>query len=68
MLKDNNFKNKDTFNNKFIYYPLYAVCHECGWKGKIEECGQISDCDGWENPIYIVHTCPVCGGDIEDYT
>jgi hypothetical protein len=47
--------------------PTHAIC-SCGWEGRIEECGTYEDQDGWENPTYIVNTCPKCSEDIENYT
>lgn len=44
-------------------------CSNCGWEGKVSDCEQMKEQDGWENPPYWIHLCPVCedGGCIDDY-
>ena len=44
-------------------------CSECGWKGKCSDCETEWESDGWENPQYEIHLCPVCedGRCIDDY-
>jgi len=44
-------------------------CSNCGWKGKCSDCETEQEQDGWENPPYTIHLCPVCedGGCIDDY-
>lgn len=44
-------------------------CSNCGWKGKCSDCETKQEQDGWENPPYTIHLCPVCkdGGCIDDY-
>ena len=36
-------------------------CPKCNWKGKVAEC-EIDDCEET-----LVHICPKCGEDIDDF-
>jgi hypothetical protein len=47
--------------------PDIAICEECEWRGPVSECETGEDGD-WETGYYKVDICPVCGGDIGDYT
>jgi len=44
-------------------------CSDCGWKGKCSDCETEWEQDGYENPSYQIHLCPMCidGGCIDDY-
>lgn len=44
-------------------------CSNCGWFGLCDSCETEEERDGWENPPYTVHLCPVCadGGCVDDY-
>jgi hypothetical protein len=49
--------------------PDLCRCSDCGWEGRIADCEQEWDSEGWEYPSYLVILCPVCeeGGCIDDY-
>jgi len=51
--------------------PLFDMCgcSNCGWKGECSDCETEQEQEGWENPPYTIHLCPVCedGGCIDDY-
>ena len=40
---------------------------DCGWTGKVSQCGSEVEQETWEMPTYLVHICPECGEVIEDY-
>ena len=45
-------------------------CSQCDWEGKISECVEEEESEGWEYPSYTIHLCPNCDnseGGIEDY-
>ena len=47
----------------------HCSCTTCGWKGLVSDCETEQEQDGWENPPYTIHLCPICedGGCIDDY-
>lgn len=48
--------------------PDLASCSTCGWKGKVEECGNDTEGD-FESGYYGIHLCTKCndGGCVDDY-
>lgn len=42
-------------------------CFECGWAGKVSDCRETLDSEGWEYAQYTVHECPVCGDYVDNY-
>ena len=60
---------------RFYPRPPYKIgpdecsCSNCGWNGKVTDCEEGWESEGWEYPDYRVHYCPVCpdGGCVDDY-
>jgi len=45
-----------------------AICTMCHWRGPVEGLKSYLDYESWEHPqTYMVHVCPKCEHDIEEY-
>ena len=63
------FKEEVVLQDQAIERPDMCKCSECGGEFKCDDLQLEEEQDGWENPVYWIHVCPVCenGGCIDDY-
>jgi len=65
-MKEDLFEEMAEMNKRDVAPLTTEVsCPSCDWKGIIADCGMAQEQDGWENPVYMINTCPECGEAVE---